>query len=286
MIGPPNVGKSTLLNQLLGQKISIVSPKPQTTRNRIMGVVNEEDCQMVFLDTPGVHKAHNLLNREMVRNAISSLAGVDLVIFMIDVTFPDPNRLRHLLSELEKTGKPVLLLVNKIDLSGKDGLLPILKDYADAFPFHDLLPISALHGEGIEKIKDLVIPLLPEGPPLFPEDIPTDVNERFIAAEIIREKIFLLTHQEVPYSTAVLIDAFQEKEGRPVTIHATIYLEKKSQKGIVIGKQGSMLKKIGSAARKDIEKMLGTRVVLNLWVKIKKEWSRDPGFLRELQITD
>lgn len=286
MIGPPNVGKSTLLNHLLGQKISIVSPKPQTTRNRIMGIVNDADCQMVFLDTPGIHRSNSLMNREMVRNALESLTGVDLIIFMIDVSFPDPKKLANPLSELKKTSKPVLLLVNKIDLTDKNSLLPILKSYADFFPFYSLLPISAQKGEGTEKIKEIIIPLLPEAPPLFPEDIPTDVNERFIAAEIIREKVFLLTHQEIPYSSAVTIEAFQEEENRPVTIHATIYLEKKSQKGIVIGKQGSMLKKIGTAARKDIEKLLGTRVVLNLWVKIKKEWSKDPGFLRELQITD
>ncbi|MFP3984202.1 MAG: GTPase Era [Desulfurivibrionaceae bacterium] len=286
MIGPPNAGKSTLLNQLLGQKISIVSPKPQTTRNRIMGVVNGEGCQMVFLDTPGIHQARSLLNREMVQNALNSLTGIDLIIFMIDISFPNPEKLKGVLQELKKSDKPVLLLVNKIDLIDKNKLLPILKAYNDFFPFHALLPVSALAGEGMEKIKEEIIPLLPEGPPLFPEDTPTDVNEHFIASEMIREKIFLLTHQEVPYSTAVIIDLFQEEEGQPVTIHATIYLERSSQKGIVIGQKGSMLKKIGTAARKDIQKMLGTRVVLNLWVKVKKEWSRDSGFLKELRITD
>ncbi len=286
IIGPPNVGKSTLLNQLLDQKISIVSPKPQTTRNRIIGVINDSNCQMVFLDTPGIHRARSPLNREMVRSALKGITGVDLIILMIDITYPDPGKLSKALTELKKTTKPVILLLNKIDLTDKNRLLPILKIYDDAFPFHALLPISAKNGEDVEAIKGIIIPFFPEAPPLFPEDIPTDVNERFIASEIIREKVFLLTHQEVPYSTAVMIESFEEEEGQPVTIHATIYLKKKSQKGIVIGKQGSMLKKIGTDARKDIEKLLGTRVMLNLWVKIKKEWSSDPGFLRELRITD
>ncbi|MFO7762040.1 MAG: GTPase Era [Thermodesulfobacteriota bacterium] len=286
IIGPPNVGKSTLLNQLLGQKISIVSPKPQTTRNRITGVVNDGDSQMVFLDTPGIHKANNPLNREMVKNALRSLTGVDLIILMIDINFPYPEKLHNALHELKKSSKPVLLLINKIDLIDKNRLLPIIKIYADFFPFQTLLPISAKTSEGIGKIKNEIIPFLPEAPPLFPENIPTDLNERFIASEIIREKIFLLTHQEVPYSTAVIIESFQEEKGNPVNIHATIYLEKKSQKGIIIGKNGRMLKKIGISAREDMEKMLGTRVVLDLRVKLKKEWRRNQGFLRELQITD
>ncbi len=280
------MGKSTLLNQLLGQKISIVSPKPQTTRNRITGVVNDGDSQMVFLDTPGIHKANNPLNREMVKNALRSLTGVDLIILMIDINFPYPEKLHNALHELKKSSKPVLLLINKIDLIDKNRLLPIIKIYADFFPFQTLLPISAKTSEGIGKIKNEIIPFLPEAPPLFPENIPTDLNERFIASEIIREKIFLLTHQEVPYSTAVIIESFQEEKGNPVNIHATIYLEKKSQKGIIIGKNGRMLKKIGISAREDMEKMLGTRVVLDLRVKLKKEWRRNQGFLRELQITD
>lgn len=283
LIGPPNVGKSTLLNHLLGQKISIVSPKPQTTRNRILGIMNGENHQIVLLDTPGIHRAHSPLNLEMVKIALDTLTEVDAIIFMIDTTFPLPEKINVTSEVLEKTKKPVLLLVNKIDLAGREKLLPILNVYKEFFPFQVMIPLSAKTGDGVDILMQELLPLLPEGPRLYPEDIPTDATERFIASEIVREKIFLLTRQEIPYSTAVTIDSFQEEDPSGlITIHATIHVEKKSQKGIIIGKQGAMLKKIGQAARHDIVELLGTKIMLKLWVKIRKDWTKDGRFLKEL----
>lgn len=283
LIGPPNVGKSTLLNSLLGQKISIVSPKPQTTRNRVAGIVNGPDHQIVLLDTPGLHQARTPLNREMVRIALESLADVDAIVFMVDVTMPLPEQTGSPVDCLHGVRQPVLLLLNKIDLIGKDKLLPLIAAYSRIHPFHAILPVSALKADGtalvIEKLRDL----LPAGPRLYPEDIPTDVSERFIVGEMIREKIFLLTGQEIPYATAVTIESFKEDpEKGLVTIHATIHVEKSSQKGIVIGKGGSKLRQIGQAAREEMEKLLDQRVLLKLWVKVKKDWTSNPGFLREL----
>ncbi|MBC8316330.1 MAG: GTPase Era [Desulfobulbaceae bacterium] len=283
LIGPPNVGKSTLLNHLLGQKISIVSPKPQTTRNRILGIVNGEDHQVVLLDTPGIHRARSSLNLEMVKIALDTLSEVDAIIFMIDTTFPLPEKIAVMSEALEKAKKPVLLLVNKIDLSSREKLLPILNAYGAFFPFRAMIPLSAKTGDGVDILMKELLPLLPEGPRMYPEDIPTDATERFIASEIIREKIFLLTTQEIPYSTAVVVDSFKEDETSGlITIHATIHVEKKSQKGIIIGRQGAMLKKIGQAARKDIVELLGAKIMLNLWVKIRKDWTKDGRFLKEL----
>jgi len=283
LIGPPNVGKSTLLNCLLGQKISIVSPKPQTTRNRIMGIVNGPDHQVILLDTPGLHRAKSPLNQGMVKTALDTLPEVDAVLFMIDATAslpkPETSPLRH----LRGTDKPVLLAVNKIDLLEKEKLLPILKTYQEMFPFTAMIPISAKDGDGTATLLHEIMALLPAGPRLYPEDIPTDVTERFIVGEIIREKIFLRTSQEVPYSTAVAIDAFQEEPARGcVTIHATILVEKASQKGIIIGRKGAMLREIGKAARHEIEDLLGLQVMLKLWVKVQKNWSSNQRFLTEL----
>jgi len=281
LVGPPNVGKSTLLNALLGQKISIVSPKPQTTRNKILGIINGEDYQIVILDTPGIHTARSPLNQEMVKIAVGSLADVDVIIFMIDISFPLPGKIIAATDHLQNAGKPVILLVNKADLAAREKLLPILEAYRNVFPFHAMIPISALHQDGTDILLAELLPLLPTGPRLYPEDIPTDSTERFIAAEIIREKIFLLTTQEIPYSCAVMVDSFQEEE-KKVTIHATIFVERKSQKGIIIGKQGSMLKQIGQSARLELKDLLGINVELKLWVKIRKDWSTDALFLREL----
>jgi len=283
LIGPPNVGKSTLLNQLLGQKISIVSPKPQTTRNRILGIVNGEDYQIILLDTPGIHRARSPLNLEMVKIALDTLSEVDVIVFMIDITFPLPEKINVTSEHLKKTKKPVLLLVNKIDLADREQLLPLLQTYEEFYPFQAMIPLSALSGDGVEILMQELLRLLPKGPRLYPDDIPTDATERFIASEIIREKIFLLTRQEIPYSTAVTIDSFQEESASGlITIHATIHVEKKSQKGIIIGKQGAMLKKIGQAARHDIVELLGAKVMLKLWVKIRKDWTKDGRFLKEL----
>ncbi|MEW6289675.1 MAG: GTPase Era [Thermodesulfobacteriota bacterium] len=281
LIGPPNVGKSTLLNSLLGQKISIVSPKPQTTRNKIVGIVNGDDYQIVILDTPGIHTARSPLNQEMVKIAVASLAEVDVIVFMIDISFPLPGKISEATGHLQHAGKPVILLVNKADLVAREKLLPILAAYREVFPFHAMIPISALHQDGTDILLAELLRLLPTGPRLYPEDIPTDATERFIAAEIIREKIFLLTTQEIPYSCAVAVDSFKEEE-KKITIHATIFVERKSQKGIIIGKQGSMLKQIGQTARLELKELLGINVVLKLWVKIRKDWTTDALFLREM----
>jgi len=288
IVGPPNAGKSTLMNYLLGQKISIVSHKPQTTRNRILGVVNGADYQIVFLDTPGLHKANQPLNREMVRIAMDSLKDVDAILYMIDVSLPLPEKVekgkqQELLEQMEGVVSPVILVLNKVDLQEKETLLPMIEKFTELYPFHSIMPLSALTGEGTDSVIDELLAILPKGPRYFPEDIPTDASERFLVAEIVREKLFILTGQEIPYSSAVTIESFKEDEIKKLTtIHATIILERSSQKGIVIGKGGKKLKSIGIAARKDIEKMLGQKVLLKLWVKVRKNWSKDERFLKEL----
>ncbi|MEA3469536.1 MAG: GTPase Era [Thermodesulfobacteriota bacterium] len=288
IVGPPNAGKSTLMNHFLGQKISIVSHKPQTTRNRILGVVNGDDYQIVLLDTPGLHKARQPLNREMVRIAMESLKEVDAILYMIDVSLPLPEKIeqeknREMLEQMDGVVAPVVLVLNKVDLLDKEQLLPMIKRYSEIYPFHAVMPLSALTGEGTIKVIEELLTILPLGPRYFPEDIPTDVSERFLVAEIVREKVFLQTGQEIPYSSAVTIESFQEDDKKQMTtIHATIVLERNSQKGIVIGKGGKKLKSIGIAARKDIEKMLGQKVLLKLWVKVRKNWTKDERFLKEL----
>jgi len=283
LVGPPNVGKSTLLNTLLGMKISIVSPKPQTTRNRILGVVNGDDYQIVMLDTPGIHKAHNPLNLEMVKIALDSLADVDVIVFMVDVTMPLPDPKTSTIKHLEGCKTPTVLLINKVDMVDKENLLPIIEAYQKLFDFKTILPVSAMEGDGTDLLIEELCALLPTGPRLYPDDIPTDVTERFIVAEMIREKIFLLTGQEIPYSTAVTIESFKENPNKQiVTIHATIHVERSSQKGIIIGKGGKKLQQIGTAARQEIETLLDQQVLLKLWVKVQKDWTSNPRFLREL----
>ncbi len=288
IVGPPNGGKSTLMNSLLGQKISIVTPKPQTTRNRIIGIMNDAEYQIVFADTPGLHKSREPLNVEMVKVATESLSEVDVVVFLIDVLNSGPGKLKkekqeEFLSYMERITCPAIMVLNKVDLIDRLNLLPMIQRYSELYPFHAVVPLSALHGDGTENLVTEILSLLPLGPRYFPEDIPTDASERFLCGEIIREKVFLLTGQEIPYSTAVIIDSFKEEvKKKRTTIHASIVLEKNSQKGIVIGKKGQKLKAIGIAARKDIEVLLGERVVLKLWVKVKKNWTQDDRFLKEL----
>jgi len=288
IVGPPNAGKSTLMNHLLGQKISIVTPKPQTTRNRILGVVNNDEYQIVLLDTPGLHKSRVPLNREMVRIALESLAEVDVVLFLVDISLPVPKKLqeqqeKELAELMQKVRCPAIMVLNKVDLLDKERLLPMIGAYSTLYPFAAVVPISALSGDGTDRLVAEILALLPMGPRYFPEDIPTDATERFLVAEIVREKVFLQTGQEIPYSCAVTIDSFKEEtEKQLVTIHATIVVERDSQKGIVIGKGGAKLKGIGTAARKDIERLLGEKVLLKLWVKVKKKWPEDERFLREL----
>ena len=285
IVGPPNAGKSTLLNALMGQKISIVTPKPQTTRNRIIGILNDPAYQIVMLDTPGLHKARKPLNLEMVKIAVSSLAEVDVVLFLIDVSLPMPEKQAQTVEYLESTSVPAILVLNKIDLLSKAQILPMIEVYRNIYPFAAIVPISALLKNGTDVLLQELLRLLPTGPRFYPEDIPTDATERFIVGEIIREKIFLLTGQEIPYSTAVVIDSFKEDEKKSlVTIHATIVVEKSSQKAIIIGSKGSKLQQIGKNARQDIEKLLAQRVFLKLWVKVHKNWTRDMRFIRDLDL--
>ena len=290
IVGPPNAGKSTLMNGFLGQKISIVTPKAQTTRNRIAGIMNEKDYQVVFLDTPGLHESGEPLNVEMVRVAMESLTDVELVLFLVDVTMPihrekDESRVKELQEYFEKINCPALLVLNKVDLVDRSRVLPLIEQYSALYPFRAIVPVSALKGDGIDLLLQEILQVMPMGPRYFPEDIPTDATERFLCAEIIREKVFLQTGQEIPYSTAVLIESFKEEQARNrVVIHAAIVLEKQSQKGIVIGKGGKKLKSIGISARHDIEELVDAKVVLKLWVKVRKKWSQDERFLRELNL--
>jgi GTP-binding protein Era len=283
IVGPPNVGKSTLLNVLLGQKISIVTPKPQTTRNRIVGILNAPSYQIVMLDTPGLHEAGKPLNQEMVKIAVASLSEVDVILFLVDVSKSVREKQKKTVQYLEGAASPAILVLNKIDLLKKDQILPMIEMYRHIYPFAAIVPISALKNNGTDVLLQETVRFLPTGPRLYPEDIPTDATERFIVAEIIREKIYFLTGQEIPYSTAVVIESFKEDEERSlVTIHATIVVEKSSQKAIIIGKKGSKLQQIGKNSRQDIEKLLAQRVLLKLWVKVHKNWTRDMRFIHDL----
>ena len=280
LAGAPNVGKSTLLNRMLGEKVSITSKKAQTTRNRILGVLHQAGAQMVFLDTPGVHKATQTLNVRMVDVALSAMGDADLVLFMVDLKSPDPDAEGFVVEKLEKQQRPVVLALNKTDRVPAETVLQAIDRWRTVYPFKAVVPISAKHGHQVDALVAEMVALLPEGPPFFPEDAVTDMPERFIAAEMIREKVFRLTGQEIPYSTAVTVESFEEKD-RLVSIHATIHVERSSQKAIVIGKAGAKLKQIGQAAREDMERMLGTKVFLKLFVRVQKNWSRDTRALRK-----
>ncbi len=283
LIGRPNVGKSTLLNRLLGTKIAIISDKPQTTRNRILGIKNHADGQIIFLDTPGIHRARSRLNKYMVNVALATYNEVDAVCFMIDADRPEGEENDFILETLDPVKKPVFLLINKIDLISKGELLPLMDRYARRRDFGQIIPISALRGEGVEIVTEKLLDVLPPGPRLFPEDMITDLTERFLAAEIVREKVFLLTREEIPYATAVEIEEFKDHEEKNlIVIQATIHVERDSQKGILIGGKGRMLKEIGSLARKELEALLGAKIFLELWVKVEKNWREDPRALRRL----
>ena len=281
IIGAPNVGKSTLLNKILGQKLSITSKKPQTTRNRILGIIHRPEAQIVFLDTPGIHTSDKPLNVRIVEIALSVLGDVDLVLMLADASKPDIESEKLLLKSLKKQNTPVILALNKIDLIKKPALLLQISAWTKQFPFLSVIPISAKQGDQLEELLTAMIQVLPPGPPLYPEETVTDLPMRFIAAEMIREKVFRLTGQEIPYAVAVTVDAFQsEKANTRISIHATIHVERDSQKGIVIGKKGSKLKQIGEAARKEIEEMVGARVFLKLFVRVQKNWSKDSKAIR------
>lgn len=280
ILGAPNVGKSTLLNRLLGEKISITSRKPQTTRNRILGVFHMPDAQIVFLDTPGVHAAKDIFNKKIVEVAISSIGDVDVVLLLADVNKPDHVSGKILLKILSATSKPVVLALNKIDRKKSPDIPSISEQWNSMYSFKAIVPISAKFGFGMEKLIKALVNILPPGPPFFPEDTLTDMPMRFIVSEIIREKVFRLTGEEIPYSIAVTVEKYEEKKNLSV-IYAVIHVEKDSQKGIIIGKQGQMLKKIGQDSRKDIEKLLGHGIFLNLFVRVQKNWSKDTKALRK-----
>lgn len=281
IIGKPNVGKSTLLNAIIGEKIVITSDKPQTTRNRIQGIHNIPSGQIVFIDTPGIHIGRSRFNRSMVDVARSAISGVDLLLLVVDVTVQaDADFVNDILKNVKI---PVVLVLNKIDLlSDKNLALKKIADWASLYPFTEIVPVSAGRNDGVEHLVSVISSYLPEGAAMFPDDILTDMPEKFVVAEMIREKVFRLTHDEIPYSTAVVVESFIERENGVIAISAAIMLERATQKGIVIGRKGEMLKKIGSQARHDIERLLDTRIFLELFVKVVENWSEKPSKLREL----
>ena len=283
IIGRPNVGKSTLLNTFIGEKVAIITPKPQTTRNRILGIMNTDGGQIVFLDTPGIHRAKTPLNVQMVKSAMGTFGEADILLLLVEADRGLHDEDSLILDSLEGIKKPVILVINKIDLVTKEALLPLIDAFKELYGFEEIIPISALKGFGVDRLTDILRRLLPEGPKLFPDDMITDRTERFIAAEIIREKILLLTRQEIPYATAVVVEAFKEEEERNfIRIQAAIIVEKDSQKGIVIGKKGAMLKDIGRRARKDLEQFFNAHIYLELFVKVRKDWTHNERLLKEL----
>jgi len=283
LLGRPNVGKSTLFNRVLGEKIAIISEKPQTTRNRILGVKNVEGGQLIFLDTPGLHRGQSKLNQRMVATAIAAGEDADVLLFLIEAPSPSVKEDEQMVRSLKESRGVSLLVINKIDLVKKETLLPIMDRYQQIHPFEALLPISAVTGEGVDILLDEIMKYLPESPPFYPEDVMTDQTERFLAAEIIREKVIRQAYQEIPYATAVTVESFKEQpEKNLVVIQATIHVERETQKGILIGKGGQKLKAIGEAARKEIESFLEKRVYLELWVNVEKNWTQDSRALNRL----
>ncbi|MCX7988684.1 MAG: GTPase Era [Thermodesulfovibrio sp.] len=280
LIGKPNVGKSTLLNTILGEKVSIVTEKPQTTRNKIMGIKNTSNAQIVFVDTPGMHRPKHKLGEFMVKQCHEAMELVDMIILMVE---PEPPKEADILiiEKLRKINKPVILAINKIDTSIKQQLLPLIDLYKDIFPFKEIIPISALKNDGVDRLLDRIISHLPQGQKLYPEDILTDMTERFIVAEFLREKIMKYTEDEIPYSVAVDIDKWEESETL-LKIEANIYVEREGQKIIIIGKKGEKLKKIATEARRDMERLLGIKVFLEVWVKVRKKWRQKDMLLKSL----
>ncbi len=283
IIGRPNVGKSTLLNRILGQKIAITSNKPQTTRNRILGIHNFPGGQALFVDTPGIHKAKGKLNRFMVDQAIGACSDVDLILFLVEADDSPGGGDEYILKLLDKSSVPVFLIINKIDLVKPPRLLSLIQQYSERFEFAQIIPLSAKSGNGVSQMLQGVEPYLPEGPQYYPGDMLTDQPERFIVAELVREKIMRRTNEEIPYGVGVQVETFEEKpEKNLVVIQATIHVERDSHKKIIVGKGGQMIRTVGQEARKDIERLLGTRVFLELFVRVDKDWSQNERMLREL----
>lgn len=284
IIGRPNVGKSTLTNRLIGEKLSIISSKPQTTRNTIRAIINDEDSQIIIIDTPGIHKPKTKLGEYMVRLAESTLNEVDIILFLVEATDKIPGAGDLYIAEQLKTVKtPVILIINKIDLVKKEELPETIMNFSQLLDFRAVIPISATSGDGTDIVTEEIKKLLPEGPKYFPDDVITDQPERMLAAELIREKILELVSDEVPHGTGIEIIAFKEREDKEIIdIEANIYCERESHKGIIIGKQGAMLKKIGTLARVEMENLLGAKVFLKLWVKVKPDWRNSSSMLKTL----
>lgn len=282
LIGRPNVGKSTLLNSILGQKIAITSNKPQTTRNRILGIHSVEDGQILFLDTPGIHRARGRLNKFMVEQALAACADVDVILFLVEANDPPGGGDEFIIELFARSQIPVVLVINKMDLVPKERLLPLMAAYAARFPFREIIPVSALAKDGLEDLVATVKSLLPAGPRYYPEDMVTDLPERFIVAEMVREQVLRQSHDEVPYGVAVTVESFTESpEKNLVVINAVIHVERDSHKRIVVGKGGARIRAIGQASRVSIERLLGCRVFLELFVKVQKNWTDSDRLLRE-----
>jgi GTP-binding protein Era len=282
-VGRPNAGKSTLLNRIVGHKLAIVSDKPQTTRTRIVGVKNYPEGQIVFVDTPGIHKPTHRMNVRMVDVALDAMRDVDLLALIVDASVRAGPGDRHLMVLLKDVATPAILVLNKVDLIAKPKLLPLIDHYRRAHPFVELVPISAADGTNVDRLERLFLQHLPEGPPLYPPDYVTDQPERFVVSEIVREQVLQLTHEELPFSTAVVVDRFEGPGTTEVTsVYCTILVDRASQKPIVIGKGGAMIKAIGTAARLELERFLGGRVYLDLHVKVKSEWRDDERILNEI----
>ncbi|MEG3639727.1 GTPase Era [Magnetococcus sp. PR-3] len=288
IVGRPNMGKSTFLNRVMGQKLAIVSPKPQTTRTRVLGALNRDNCQMVFLDTPGIHKAgKNLLNKAMVQTAMQSCQEVEAVLYFVDAQKGVTEGDLEIVQRLPRGEAPIYLVINKVDKVEQEQLLPLLAKAGESgMPFDEVIPISALEGSNVQYLVELLDKKMLAGPRYFPEDMVTDQPERFIAGEIVREKLFLNLQQELPYALAVQVEHYEERENGQLEFHALIIVHRDSHKAMVIGKKGAMLKKIGSAARFELERLLGTKVVLKCWVKVKKDWMDNRQLLQEFGYPD
>ena len=279
IIGRPNVGKSTLLNALVGEKIAIISDKPQTTRNKILAIRNTDDAQIIFTDTPGIHKPKNKLGEYMVKVANESVGEMDAVLFVVDATNTTTEPERKIAQNLRTLRVPVILVINKVDLARKDSLLPMIADFSSLHDFEAIVPVSALKNDGVDRLLNEIMQNIPQGPAFFPDDMITDQPEKQIAAEIIREKLLWLLDKEVPHGIAIEILQMKEQD-KLTSIQANIYCEKASHKGIIIGKNGAILKKVGTMARIDIQKMLGKKVYLELWVKVKSDWRNNNYLIR------
>ena len=281
LVGRPNVGKSTLLNNIIGQKVSIISDKIQTTRTLVQGILSDEDSQIIFIDTPGIHKPKHRLGDYMVDVSLQTLADVDIVLFMVNAVEGYGKGDQFILDKLNKIDKPIFLIINKVDQIHPDALFPIIEQYKDTCKFEEIIPISALNGNNVEKLLELLKEHLIVGPKYFDENQVTDKTDRFIISELIREKVLTYTEEEVPHSINVIIEEVTRNDQDKLQVQASIIVERESQKGILIGKKGSMLKKIGQSARRDIEQFLDEKIFLDLWIKVKKDWRNKPSLLTQ-----